>query len=47
MEISKKIISHKMEKSFWIDRFEVTQKKYFAVMGNNRSFFKGNQHLLE
>ncbi len=38
---------HKMQKSFWMDRFEVTQKEYFAVMGNNPSFFKGENHPVE
>jgi formylglycine-generating enzyme len=39
--------SQKMQKSFWIDRFEVTQKEFFAVMGNNQSFFKGDDHPVE
>ena len=39
--------SNKMEKSFWLDRFEVTQKEYFAVMVNNPSFFKGENHPVE
>jgi hypothetical protein len=30
-----KIRSHKIEKSFWLDRFELTQKEHFAVMVNN------------
>jgi len=30
-----------------MDRFEVTQKEFFAVMGNNPSFFKGEDHPVE
>ena len=30
-----------------MDRFEVTQKEFFAVMGNNSSFFKGEDHPVE
>lgn len=38
---------HKKQKPFWIDRFEVTQKEFFAVMGNNPAFFKGADHPVE
>ena len=30
-----------------MDRFEVTEKEFFAVMGNNSSFFKGEDHPVE
>lgn len=39
--------SSKIQKSFWIDRYEVTQKEYFVVMGNNPSFFKGDDNPVE
>lgn len=39
--------SSKKQKSFWVDRFEVTQKEFFEVMGNNPSFFKGTDHPVE
>ena len=39
--------SRKIQNSFWMDRFEVTQKEFFAVMGNNSSFFKGEDHPVE
>ena len=39
--------SNKMEKSFWLDRFEVTQIEYFAVTENKPSFFKGEDHQVE
>lgn len=34
-------------RSFWINKFEVTQKEFFAVMGDNPSFFKGNDRPVE
>jgi formylglycine-generating enzyme len=39
--------SHKIQKSFWMDQFEVTQKDFYAVMGSNPSFFKGEDHPVE
>jgi hypothetical protein len=39
--------SHKIQNFFWMDRFEVTQKEIFAMMGNNFSFFKGEDHPVE
>ncbi len=42
-----KVERHKIQKSFWIDRFEVTQKEFMVVMGNNPSFFEGENHPVE
>jgi len=38
---------NKIERSFWIDQFEVTQKEFILVMGGNPSFFKGDQRPVE
>jgi hypothetical protein len=35
---------HKRQKSFWMDRFEVTKKEIFLVIENNPSFFRGDDH---
>ena len=34
-------------KSFYIDRFEVTQKLYKTIVGINLSFFRGEQRPVE
>jgi hypothetical protein len=39
--------SRKIKNYFWMDRFEVTQKEFFSVMGNNSSFFKEEDHSVE
>ena len=39
--------SEKAGEAFWIDKFEVTQKEFLSVMGNNPSFFKGDDHPVE
>lgn len=40
--------SHEVTLSdFWIGRYPVTQSLYKAVMGNNPSHFKGNNHPVE
>ena len=33
--------------AFWIDRYEVTQKQYKQIMGENPSFFKGKNRPVE
>ena len=35
------IRKNKIEKSFWIDRFEVSQKEYSELMEKTPSYFKG------
>jgi formylglycine-generating enzyme required for sulfatase activity len=40
-------ISQNTKNSFWMDRFEVTQKEFFAVMGNISLFYKGEDHPVE
>lgn len=39
--------TNQMANSFWIDRFEVTQKEFSLVMGRNPSFFKGDDRPVE
>ena len=41
VDLGKNDSNKKNKHSFWIDRFEVTQKEYSAVMGINPSYFKG------
>ena len=38
---------HKRQKSFWMDRFEVTKKEIFLVIENNPSFLRGDGHPVE
>lgn len=33
--------------TFWIDRYEITQKEFSQVMNKNPSFFKGDDHPVE
>ncbi|MCW9683089.1 SUMF1/EgtB/PvdO family nonheme iron enzyme, partial [Dolichospermum planctonicum UHCC 0167] len=33
--------------SFWIGKYELTQAQYQAIIGNNPSFFKGDNHPVE
>ncbi len=37
----------KIDKEFYLGKYEVTQKQYQAIMGNNPSHFKGENHPVE
>lgn len=37
----------KIEKEFYLGKYEVTQKQYQAIMGNNPSYFKGENRPVE
>ncbi len=40
-EVEMVLVSGKEVKAFWIGKYEVTQKLYESVMGDNPSYFKG------
>ena len=37
----------RLTKGFWMGKYEVTQKQWVAVMGDNPSYFKGDNHPVE